>query len=81
LITALKDGMNEVAKEYCASGIEADCVLIPSEFAGAAVQLRHGALLVNPYDIDAVADEIKRACGMDIAERRARMRRLRRSIR
>lgn len=81
LITPLKDGMNLVAKEYCASSIEGDCVLILSEFAGAAIQLRRGALLVNPYDIEAVADEIKRACEMDIAERRARMRRLRRSIR
>jgi trehalose 6-phosphate synthase len=81
LITPLKDGMNLVAKEYCASSIEADCVLILSEFAGAAVQLHRGALLVNPYDIEAVADEIKRACEMDVAERRARMRRLRRSIR
>jgi len=81
LITPLKDGMNLVAKEYCASSIEADCVLILSEFAGAAVQLHSGALLVNPYDIEAVADEIKRACEMDIDERKARMRRLRRSIR
>ncbi len=81
LITPLKDGMNLVAKEYCACSIEADCVLVLSEFAGAAVQLHRGALLVNPYDIEAVADEIKRACEMDIAERKARMRRLRRSIR
>jgi trehalose-6-phosphate synthase len=81
LITPLKDGMNLVTKEYCASGIEGNGVLIMSEFAGAAVQLRRGALLVNPYDIEAVADDIKRACEMDVAERRARMRRLRRSIR
>jgi trehalose 6-phosphate synthase len=81
LITPLKDGMNLVAKEYCASSIEADSVLILSEFAGAAVQLHRGALLVNPYDIEAVADEIKHACEMDSAERKARMRRLRRSIR
>ena len=81
LVTPLKDGMNLVAKEYCASSIEEDCVLILSEFAGAAAQLRRGALLVNPYDIEGVADAILHAYEMDAAERRGRMRRLRRSIR
>ena len=81
LITPLKDGMNLVAKEYCASSIEGDGVLVLSEFAGAAAQSHRGALLVNPYDIEAVSDAIKRACEMDAVERKARMRRLRRSIR
>lgn len=81
LITPLKDGMNLVAKEYCACSIEEDCVLILSEFAGAAAQLQRGALLVNPYDTEGVADAIYRAFTMDITERRARMRRLRRAIR
>jgi trehalose 6-phosphate synthase len=81
LITPLKDGMNLVAKEYCACSIEEDCALILSEFAGAAAQLGRGALLVNPYDIEGVADAIHRACHMDAQERRARMRSMRRSIR
>ncbi len=81
LITPLKDGMNLVAKEYCACSIEEECVLILSEFAGAAAQLGKGALLVNPYDIEGVADTIFRAFTMSDAERRARMRRMRRSIR
>jgi len=81
LITPLKDGMNLVAKEYCACSIEEDCTLILSEFAGAAAQLGRTALLVNPYDIEAVADTIHRAYHMDKAERQARMRRMRRSIR
>lgn len=81
LTTPLKDGMNLVAKEYCACSIDEDCALILSEFAGAAAQLQRGALLVNPYDIEGVADAIYRAFSMDINERRARMRRLRRSIR
>ena len=81
LITPLKDGMNLVAKEYCACSIEEDCTLILSEFAGAAAQLGRSALLVNPYDIEAVADTIHRAYHMDKAERQARMRRMRRSIR
>jgi len=81
LITPLKDGMNLVAKEYCTCSIEEDCVLILSEFAGAATQLYRGALLVNPYDIEGVADAIHRACGMDPAERHSRMHRMRVSIR
>lgn len=60
LITPLKDGMNLVAKEYCACSDD-DCTLILSEFAGAAQQLQRGALLVNPYDIEGVADAIYRA--------------------
>ncbi len=80
LVTPLKDGMNLVAKEYCACSIEEDCGLILSEFAGAAAQLQGGALLVNPYDIEGVANAIWRAFTMHPAERRARMRRLRRSI-
>jgi trehalose 6-phosphate synthase len=81
LITPLKDGMNLVAKEYCACSIEEDCVLILSEFAGAAEQLGRGALLVNPYDYQAVGAAIKEAYEMPDAERTRRMRGLRRSIR
>jgi len=81
LITPLKDGMNLVAKEYCTCSIEEDCVLILSEFAGAASQLYRGALLVNPYDIEGVADAIRRAFGMSQEERHARMHRMRNSIR
>jgi trehalose 6-phosphate synthase/phosphatase len=81
LITPLKDGMNLVAKEYCACSIEEDCVLILSEFAGAAAQLAGGALLVNPYDIHGVAEAIRAAHTMPQEERTARMRRMRRSIR
>jgi trehalose 6-phosphate synthase len=81
LITPLKDGMNLVAKEYCACSIEEDCVLILSEFAGAAAQLAAGALLVNPFDLQGVAEAIRVAYAMPAEERAARMRRMRRSIR
>jgi len=81
LVTPLKDGMNLVAKEYCACSIEEDCVLVLSEFAGAAEQLERGALLVNPYDIEGVADALQRAYVMPAAERQARMHRMRSSIR
>jgi len=81
LVTPLKDGMNLVAKEYCASSTDGNSVLILSEFAGAAAQLQHGALLVNPYDIEGVADAIHQASTMGFSERQSRMRILRRNIR
>ncbi len=81
LITPLKDGMNLVAKEYCACSLEENGALILSEFAGAATQLRGGAQLVNPYDIRETADAIYKAFMMPHEERRLRMRRLRRNIR
>lgn len=80
LITPLRDGMNLVAKEYCAANIDNNGVLILSEFAGAATQLRTGALVVNPYDIEAVANAIHRAYSMSPGERQSRMRRLRHSV-
>ncbi len=81
LITPLRDGMNLVAKEYCASSVENNGVLILSEFAGAADQLGKGALLVNPYDIESTADAIHQAYVMESGERRRRMRLLRNEIR
>jgi trehalose 6-phosphate synthase len=81
LVTPLKDGMNLVAKEYCACSIEEDCVLILSEFAGAAEQLSGGAILVNPYDVHGVAEAIRRAHQRPAEERVARMRTMRRGIR
>jgi len=81
LVTPLKDGMNLVAKEYCASNVQEDGVLILSEFAGAAYQLQENALLVNPYDIEGMADAIHQAFYMDSEEKRQRMGRMRDTIR
>jgi trehalose 6-phosphate synthase len=81
LITPLRDGMNLVAKEYCAGSVENNGVLILSEFAGAADQLGKHALLVNPYDTDGTADAIYQAFTMDPEERRQRMTNLRSEIR
>lgn len=80
LVTPLKDGMNLVAKEYCASHIDDNGVLILSEFAGAASQLHKHALLVNPYDIQAIADAIYQACRMGEKERKNRMKALRKIV-
>jgi len=80
LVTPLKDGMNLIAKEYCAANIDNNGVLVLSEFAGAATQLHRGALVVNPYDIEGVADAIYQAYCMSTSERQSRMRKLRESV-
>lgn len=81
LVTPLKDGMNLIAKEYCAARVNNDGVLILSEFAGAAFQLHGGALLVNPYHTRAVAEAIRLACEMPLSEQRRRMRKSRARVR
>lgn len=81
LVTPLKDGMNLVAKEYCACSIDKNAALILSQFAGAAEQLKRGALLVNPYDVEQVADTILEAFQMSHSERRARMKRMSQMVR
>src|SRR5262249_28107152 len=60
LVTPLRDGMNLVAKEFVASRQDEDGVLVLSEFAGAAAEMGE-AMLVNPYDIDEVAQAMKDA--------------------
>jgi trehalose 6-phosphate synthase/phosphatase len=77
LVTPLRDGMNLVAKEYVACQIHEPGVLILSPFAGAGGAM-HEALVVNPYELDDVADTIHRALTMPLDERELRMTQLRR---
>jgi trehalose 6-phosphate synthase/phosphatase len=72
-VTSLKDGMNLVAKEFCACQVDRTGVLVLSEFAGAAAQLHRGALLVNPHDIEGMADALHAALTMGEDQRRERM--------
>jgi trehalose 6-phosphate synthase len=72
LVTPMRDGMNLVAKEYVAAQDPQDPgVLVLSTMAGAADELVD-AILVNPHDVDAVADGIHRGLEMGIEERRER---------
>ena len=72
LVTPLRDGMNLVAKEYIAAQDADDPgVLVLSRFAGAAAECT-AALLVNPYDPEAVSTTIARALSMPLNERRER---------
>ena len=79
LVTALRDGMNLVAKEYVASRPDEQGVLVLSEFAGAADELR-AAILVNPHDIDELKTAILHALAMPEDEQRTAMQSLRRQV-
>ncbi len=74
LITPLRDGMNLVSMEYVASQPPEDPgVLVLSRFAGAAHSVP-GAILVNPYDIEGVAEAVQLALDMPRDERVERWR-------
>ena len=79
LVTALRDGMNLVAKEYVAARGDNTGALVLSEFAGAADQLK-SAILVNPHDIDGLKSAILRAVNLSPVEAARRMRAMRRQI-
>jgi trehalose 6-phosphate synthase len=79
LVTPLRDGMNLISKEYVASRVDGGGVLVLSEFAGAAHELVD-ALLINPYDLEALAKTILRAVEMNPDEARRRMAELRRVV-
>lgn len=78
LITPLRDGMNLVAKEYIASCIDKG-VLILSELTGAASELSE-AVMVNPTDVEEVADAIETALTMHVIEQRSRLSYMQRRI-
>jgi trehalose 6-phosphate synthase len=79
LVTPYRDGMNLVAKEYVAARGDEAGVLVLSEFAGAAPELKQ-ALLVNPHDITGVKNQLVRALRMDRREAGRRMRAMRRHV-
>ena len=72
LVTPLRDGMNLVAKEFVAAqSAQNPGVLVLSRFAGAAHHM-DGALIVNPYDKQGVADAMQTALNMSLGERKSR---------
>jgi len=79
LVTSLHDGMNLVAKEYIGARDDESGVLILSQFTGASRELRD-ALIVNPYDIEEMAEAIRTALEMDPVEQKARMRGMRETL-
>ena len=79
LVTALRDGMNLVAKEYVASRFEGTGVLVLSEFTGASDELKR-AIRINPHDIEGLKDSIVKATEMPEDEQRRRMRAMRKQV-
>ena len=79
IVSPLHDGMNLVAKEFVASRIDQDGVLILSAFAGAARELTD-ALIVNPFATEELAGAVHRAITMPATERRLRMMRMRETV-
>ena len=79
MVTSLHDGMNLVAKEFVATRNHNDGSLILSCFAGATHELQE-AIIVNPYDIDMMADAIKLALEMPPEEQQLRMEQMRQAI-
>ncbi|HTP17132.1 MAG TPA: trehalose-6-phosphate synthase, partial [Streptosporangiaceae bacterium] len=75
LVNPIRDGMNLVAKE---GPILSDhgCALVLSREAGAAAELGHDALIVNPYDLTGTAEALHEALKMTAAERARRSRAL-----
>jgi trehalose 6-phosphate synthase len=80
VVTPLKDGMNLVCKEYIATRLNNSGVLVLSEFAGAARELRQ-ALLVNPRDIDGTVRVLDSALHLPRSDGRMRMSILRTVVR
>ena len=79
LITSLHDSMNLVAKEFVAARNEEDGVLILSQFTGASRDLK-GALIINPYSPEQIAEAVHRAITMSPPEQHRRMKIMRNSI-
>jgi alpha,alpha-trehalose-phosphate synthase [UDP-forming] len=79
LVTALRDGMNLVAKEYVASRVDERGTLVLSEFTGAANELTQ-AYLINPHDIEGLKSTIVRAAQAPPREAARRMRAMRRRV-
>ena len=71
MITPVRDGMNLVAKEFIATRVKGDGVLILSEMAGASKEL-YESLLVNPFDLNQMADAILNAIQMPLEEQQKR---------
>ena len=67
--TPVRDGMNLVAKEFVATRVSGDGVLILSEMAGASKEL-YEALMVNPFDLNQMAESILTAINMPIEEQK-----------
>ena len=72
LVTPMRDGMNLVCKEFIASKLNKNGVLILSEMAGSSKELSD-AILINPNNLQQMSDAIFEALEMPIDEQIQRM--------
>ncbi|MDO8494401.1 MAG: bifunctional alpha,alpha-trehalose-phosphate synthase (UDP-forming)/trehalose-phosphatase [Deltaproteobacteria bacterium] len=75
VITPLRDGMNLIAKEYVASRVNGDGVLILSDMIGAAKELSE-AILINPNNQWEIADALHQALQLSKKEQKRRMQKM-----
>ncbi len=80
LITPIKDGLNIVCKEYAASNVDLNGAVILSEFAGASTEIGDFVYLVNPNDIENIADTIKKVIEEKQEIKKEKMENLRKHI-
>ena len=80
LVSAVRDGMNLVAKEYVAAQVDSDGVLVLSDQTGAYEELGEHALTINPYDTEGFVSTIDTALAMEEGERAERMNALREQV-
>lgn len=81
LVTSLHDGMNLVSKEFVAARDDEKGVLVLSQFAGAARELKGGAIIINPYSAEETAAAINEALNMPLIQQRRRMKKMREAVR
>jgi alpha,alpha-trehalose-phosphate synthase [UDP-forming] len=79
IVSSLHDGLNLVAKEFAASRVDEDGVLILSQFTGSSREMPD-ALIINPFSVDDVAEAMHKALIMPEEERHKRMRKLRQAV-
>lgn len=79
LVTPMRDGMNLVCKEYIASKNNSSGALILSEMAGASKELTE-SILINPNDIDQIAEAIYQALTMPEDEQKKRLERMQKTL-
>ena len=75
IISSLHDGMNLVAKEFVASRLDQEGVLLLSRFTGSSRELAD-SVQFNPFATDELAAAILQAVEMDSAEQKRRMQRM-----
>lgn len=79
LVTPMRDGMNLVCKEFIASKLDKKGVLVLSEMAGASKELSD-AIIINPNNLNQLAEAMHRALVMPPDEQEARIENMQKSL-